>query len=68
MFGLTTETRIVKKNKKTDETANVPMTQDEIVDTARRIVVGTGSIVAECVGVYMILDTARKILINRLSK
>lgn len=69
MFNRTIQLNVVKKSKK-DETASDEheLTIQDYSAAARKILDGGTMRVMKMVTAYIALDTARKIVVNRLSK
>jgi hypothetical protein len=69
MFKRKLEMRVVKDTKP-GETNIVLVKPDmkEVTQAVKTAVVGTGFVALELMGTYMVLDTVRKIAVNRLSK
>ena len=69
MFKRTIQLNVVKKSKNRDETAEEPVYTAE--DYANMVSQGANKaafLTVKIVGSYMLLDTVRKIAVNRLSK
>lgn len=70
MFNRTVELKLVKKSKKNADQADTEQELDEskILNIMRTGVAGTGMVAVQVLACYMALDTARKVVVNRLSK
>jgi hypothetical protein len=58
----------VKKNNDADTSDDVAKTIEVHYVTAKRVFDGTSAKIVKMVAAYVALDTARKVVVNRLSK
>jgi hypothetical protein len=69
MFKRTIELNVVKKSKNRDETAEEPVyTAEDYANMVSQGAHNAAFLAVKIVGSYMLLDTVRKIAVNRLSK
>lgn len=69
MFNRTIEARIVKKSKKNADISDEnDFTAEDYFAMGRKIFEGGSMRVMKMVAAYVALDTARKVVVNRLSK
>lgn len=68
MFNRTIETRIVKKNVKDETPSNESLLRSEDVASMVTFTDMMGKRVVKGIAIYFVLQTARQIAVNRLSK
>lgn len=69
MFNRMVEVKLVKKGKKVDDSSDEPEpTAEDYLLVARKVFDGGSMRIMKMVATYVALDTARKIVVNRLSK
>jgi len=59
---------ILSEEVQTEEMIVDPQTVDYVGDTVVRVVEETADVLVRAVGVYMLMDTARKVVINLAAK
>jgi hypothetical protein len=69
MFNRQIEMRLVKKSKKNADEASTPeVSAEDINNILEDVITGTGRVIVQVAASLMLVDTVRKIVINRLSK
>ena len=70
MFNRTIQLNVVKKRNKDSDSENPErvLNDEKIMDMVGEVVTGTARVVLKVAASYIAMDTARKVVVNRLSK